>query len=202
MNAPISTLIREFNFSTISVERKNELKVLIQYIKSKILYNKELNINFICTHNSRRSQFTQLWAKVCADFYQVPLNSFSGGVEITEFNHRAIYSLNHLGFDISSEGDSNPHYFISWKKESTPLEMFSKLFDDESNPSKEFAAVMTCSHADENCPFVPGCEQRIALRYEDPKEFDDTPLEQEKYLERSLEIAKEMSYIFSQVSSQ
>lgn len=58
---------------------------------------------------------------------------------------------------------------------------------------------MTCSHADENCPFIPGAETRIPVRYEDPKEFDDTEMESEKYDERSKQIASEMFFVFSRV---
>jgi len=60
---------------------------------------------------------------------------------------------------------------------------------------------MTCDHADENCPFIPGTEQRIPVRYEDPKAFDNTPLEAEKYDERSVQIATEMFYVFSKISN-
>ena len=58
---------------------------------------------------------------------------------------------------------------------------------------------MTCDQADENCPFILGCESRIPIRYNDPKEFDNTPQQADKYLERSIEIASEMLYIFSQI---
>ena len=58
---------------------------------------------------------------------------------------------------------------------------------------------MTCSHADENCPFIPGAEIRIPVRYDDPKAFDGTDLMEAKYLERSKEIATEMLYVFSKI---
>jgi arsenate reductase len=67
------------------------------------------------------------------------------------------------------------------------------------NPVSNFAAVMTCSHADENCPFILGTEMRIPVMYEDPKLFDHTVLEKEKYRERSLQIAAEMKYVFSKI---
>ena len=58
---------------------------------------------------------------------------------------------------------------------------------------------MTCSHADENCPVVTGMEKRISLPYNDPKDFDGTPQEAEKYSERVIEIGTEILYAFSQV---
>ncbi len=58
---------------------------------------------------------------------------------------------------------------------------------------------MTCNSANEACPFVFGAEQRIPITFEDPKEFDNTPQQAEKYAERSLQIATEMFYVFSQI---
>ncbi len=101
---------------------------------------------------------------------------------------------------MSKEGKENPKYFVQWDENSDPLVMFSKMYDDSINPSSGFAAIMTCSHADENCPIVSGCEKRIPIRYEDPKNFDDTPLESAFYDYRSFEIATELFYVFSKIN--
>lgn len=184
----------------ISEERKEVLDVLVRYVRQKNDQNQEVNLNFICTHNSRRSQFSQIWAKTAADLYGVPLNSYSGGVEVTAFNPRAVNSLKRSGFRISSkENGDNPLYFLFSSDDAEPMVAFSKVFDDPANRATRFAAVMTCDHADENCPFIPGTEQRIPVRYDDPKAFDDTEVESEKYDERSLQIASEMLYVFSQI---
>ena len=58
---------------------------------------------------------------------------------------------------------------------------------------------MTCSQADVGCPFIAGAEKRIPVTYEDPKAFDNTEIQNEKYRERSLQIAAEMFYVFSQI---
>ena len=63
----------------------------------------------------------------------------------------------------------------------------------------EFAAIMTCSQADGGCPFIAGAEKRIPITFEDPKAFDNTPQQKEKYEERSFQIATEMFYVFSQI---
>jgi arsenate reductase len=160
----------------------------------------EVNLNFICTHNSRRSQLCQIWAKTIAAYYGIPANCYSGGVEVTAFNSRAVDSLRRSGFEISSSDDrDNPHYYVAYAEASEPLLAFSKRFDDPVNQATHFAAVMTCDHADENCPFIPGAEQRISLRYEDPKVHDGTALEAVKYDERSQQIASELVYIFGQI---
>lgn len=192
--------IRKAEALTISEERKAVLQVLIDYIQKKIDQGLEINLNFICTHNSRRSQFSQIWAKVAAVHHGMDINSFSGGVEVTAFNERAVASIKRFGFKVSKEGDANPKYFVFFSDDADPIVTFSKVYDDAANVSSGFAAVMTCSHADENCPFIPGTEARIPVRYEDPKAFDDTDQETEKYDERSMQIASELLYVFSKIS--
>jgi arsenate reductase len=181
-------------------DRIQVLQPLINYIQSRIDQKKEVNLNFICTHNSRRSQFSQIWAKTAAEYYEIPANCYSGGIEVTAFNARAVESVKRLGFKVKSKGDANPVYEIFNSEQLDPIVAFSKLYDDPANGKDEYAAVMVCSHADENCPYIPGAEIRIAVRYEDPKEFDDTPVEKQKYDERSLQIAGEMMYVFSQIN--
>lgn len=183
----------------ISEDRKAVLQVLIDYIQQKVDQNQEINLNFICTHNSRRSQFSQIWGKVAAAFYGIDINSFSGGVEVTAFNERAVASIKRFGFKVSKEGESNPKYFVFYSNDEDPIVTFSKVYDDAANALYGFAAVMTCSHADENCPFIPGAEARIPVRYEDPKAFDDTDQEAEMYDTRSLQIASELLYVFSRI---
>lgn len=185
----------------IPEERISVLQLLIDYIQSKMDQSEAVNLNFICTHNSRRSQFSQVWAKAAADYYGISANCYSGGVEVTAFNERAVASIKRSGFKVSAEGEGNPIYSVWNAEEGEPLQVFSKLFDDPINEADKFAAVMTCSHADENCPFIPGTEKRIPVQYEDPKAFDDTPLEAEKYDERSVQIASEMFYVFSKIKN-
>lgn len=195
----LQTYIEKAQALPIPEERKEVLQVLIDYIQNKVNQNQEINLNFICTHNSRRSQFSQIWGKVAAAYHDIYINSYSGGVEVTAFNERAISSIKRFGFKVSKEGNGNPKYFVFFSDDEDPIVTFSKVYDDAANAPKYFAAVMTCSHADENCPFIPGAEARIPVRYEDPKVFDDTDFEAEKYDERSLQIGSEMLYVFSQI---
>jgi len=204
MAAALEPTVAHARQLNIPEDRLAVLKPLIDYIQSKIDQGKEINLNFICTHNSRRSQFSQIWAQTAADYFGIPVKCYSGGVEVTAFNERAVASIKRSGFDVvaQGEGESNPIYIVSHSKDHDRIKAFSKLFDDPVNKAEQFAAVMTCSHADENCPFIPGTEQRIAVRYEDPKAFDDTPEEASKYDERSMQIASERIYVFSEVRTQ
>ena len=183
----------------ISEERKEVLQILIDYVQSKKDTKSPVILNFICTHNSRRSQFSQIWAAVASHAFGIKTTCLSGGVEVTEFNERAVASLKRMGFGITSEEGNNPKYSVEYALNTDKLVMFSKQFDDEVNSYPKFAAVMTCDHADENCPFIPGTEKRISVQYQDPKVFDGTNEESDKYDERSHQIASEMFYVFSKI---
>ena len=192
--------IRRVLNQKISEQRKFVLKTLIEYIQIKLLENKEVYLNFICTHNSRRSQFSQIWAHTAAAYYEIKTHCYSGGIEVTAFNPRAIAAIKRSGFKVRSTNADNPHYRVSYNDQDQPVTVFSKLFDHPINHAPSFAAIMTCSHADINCPFIPGAEKRITIRYEDPKAFDDSPQETEKYDKCELQIASELFYIFKKVS--
>ena len=188
------------NFKSIPEERKNLLSRVSEYIQQKVDAHQPIELIYVCTHNSRRSHFGQVWAAVAANYYNIPnVRTYSGGTEATAFNPNAISALKETGFDISviKEG-TNPVYEVKFG-ENNSTHCFSKVYDHEVNPSKNFAAIMTCSDAEENCPFIPGVELRIGTTYDDPKAFDGTPIESEKYLERSNQIAQECLYVFSKV---
>jgi len=196
----LAKVVEQVEKVQIPLDRKAVLQPLIDYIQEKTARDQEVHLNFICTHNSRRSQFSQLWAHLAAYYYGIPAHCYSGGVEVTAFNERAVASIQRFGFSVEGTTDvNNPIYLVQHHEDIAPLRMFSKLFDDPENKAPAFAAVMTCAHADENCPFVPGTEQRIAVRYQDPKAFDDTPEEASRYDQRSMQIASEMFYVFAQI---
>lgn len=189
--------IASFDQIEISQKRKEVLQQLIDYLNDKRAQHKEIALNFVCTHNSRRSQMSQLWAQTASDFYGIETICYSGGTEVTAFHENAIQTLASNGFKMDvGEGD-NPKVLASWSSESR-LAMWSKTAEDESS-NLPFAAIMTCAHADENCPVIIGAESRISIQYEDPKAFDNTALMAEKYTERSLQIGREMFYVFKQV---
>ena len=191
-----NTLIKDFD--GIDADRKKSLKKLAIYIESKLNANESAKLTFICTHNSRRSQMSQVWAQSAAEYYGINgVEAYSGGTEATAFNPRAVKALQKAGFKIikTKEG-SNPIYEVTYA-EGKSIKGYSKKYTDENNPQKDFCAVMTCSHADKNCPMVLGASLRVAIPYEDPKAFDGNTNEEANYDERCRQIATEIFFAFS-----
>ena len=193
--------VKNINLNSISNDRKEVLQPLVAYIQNKVDNQKQIRINFICTHNSRRSHLSQVWAQTAATFFQIRnVFCYSGGTEATALFPMVAKTMINSGFNVfSAMSGDNPVYAIKYAPNEHPVIGFSKKYDDECNPESEFAAIMTCSQADGGCPFIAGAEKRIPITFEDPKEFDNTPLQEEKYLERSLQIATEMFFVFSQI---
>lgn len=193
--------IDSFDYKTISEERKTILEPLIEYIRNKVLNNDEIRLNLICTHNSRRSHLSQIWAQTAAFYFNISkVFCYSGGTEATEMFPMVIKTLANQGFQIKaiSEGN-NPIYSIKYSENEPPIICFSKTYDDNFNPQSQFVAILTCSQADGGCPFIAGAEKRIPITFDDPKAFDNTPQQTEKYQERSIQIATEMFYVFSKI---
>ncbi|MCP9234848.1 protein-tyrosine-phosphatase [Lewinella sp. JB7] len=181
----------------IDPDRKERLRRLRRFVHEKS--DTTAALNFICTHNSRRSHLGQIWASVAAHYYDLPhVQTFSGGTEATAFNPRAVAALQRAGFAIDDPGGDNPRYVVRFSPDAPPLTCWSKVFDDPANPAKDFAAIMTCSHADENCPFIPGAQLRLPLTYDDPKEADGTPQEADRYDERVRQIGRELFFAFGE----
>ncbi len=197
----IAEVIQALNPQIISKERKATLQPLIDFIQSKISNNEAIRLNFICTHNSRRSHLSQVWAQTLASYFNIKnVFCYSGGTAVTALFHMVVKTLQDSGFQINKISESdNPIYSIKYAENEHPIIGFSKKWDDTFNPTSEFAAIMTCDSANEACPFVPGAEKRIPIIFEDPKAFDNTPQQAEKYMERSLQIATELFYVFSQL---
>lgn len=185
----------------ISEERKDVLQPLIDFIQQKIQTKNPVNLNFICTHNSRRSHLSQIWAQTASAYHKIPdVQCYSGGTEVTALFPKVTETLETQGFLVLKISDTdNPVYAIKYNEDSFPIIGFSKKYDHPFNPETGFAAIMTCSQADEGCPFIPGAEQRIPVTFEDPKISDGSSSQDSVYKERSLQIAADMFYVFSQI---
>lgn len=199
----IKSTIEQLSFDSISEERKQVLAPLVHFIQAKANSGLAIRLNFICTHNSRRSHLSQVWAQTAAAYYNINnVFCYSGGTEATALFPKVAETLTNSGFQVKVIGEGvNPIYTIQCNTNDHPIIGFSKNYEDDFNPQSEFAAILTCSQADGGCPFIAGAEKRIPITFEDPKAFDNTPLQTEKYQERSLQIATELLYVFSQIKS-
>jgi len=198
----LNTTIKELKqgFGDIPSNRKKLLTDVANFIREKLEENGTVKLNFICTHNSRRSHLAQIWAQTAAAYFDIDgVETYSGGTEATAFNPRAVAAVEQAGFKINNPGGENPTYQLKFDEDAEPMTCFSKTFDDPANPSKDFAAIMTCSDADDNCPFVPGATFRKPITYRDPKEADGTDREKETYAKRCRQIGTEMFYMMSLV---
>lgn len=198
----ISATLAQLEPQPISETRKKMLQPLIDAIQEKVNRQDAININFICTHNSRRSHLAQVWAQTAAAYFNIPrVCCYSGGTEETALFPKVAKTLNRQGFAISKIADThNPVYALKYGDNTLPIIGFSKKYDHPFNPVAAFMAVMTCSQADGGCPFIAGAEKRIPITYDDPKMADHTPEQAKVYEERSLQIAAEMVYVFSKIN--
>ena len=199
MYSVLKKTTEQLQLQTISEERKRILQPLINFIQQKNNNKEPININFICTHNSRRSHLSQVWAQVAATHFNIPnVTCYSGGTEETALFPKVVETLTNQGFIVLKLSETaNPIYAIS--DNILPVIGFSKKYDNLFNPISKFAAIMTCSQADNGCPFIAGAEERIPITFEDPKISDNTAEQTKIYSERSLQIATEMFYVFSKI---
>jgi arsenate reductase len=190
------------NFGSISDVRKQQLDVISQTIQQQLVANHSCQILFVCTHNSRRSQFGQVWASVAAAYYGVNnVEVDSAGTEVTAFHSNAIQALRLDGFQLLAlKPEQNTRYLIDFGGHDH-LQCFSKHISELSPDFKEVIAIMTCSEADEQCPYIPGVAQRFSLPYSDPKLADGTPTVLQMYHHRSREIARDCLYLFSKINT-
>ena len=197
----LSRTIESITKIAVSDERKQVLQSLAEYIQNKVNTNEEIRLNFICTHNSRRSHLSQIWAQTMAFQFGIKnVFCYSGGTEATAMFPKVGETLVNQGFQIQKlSEEQNPVYAVKFDDNQHPIICFSKAYFDDFNPKTNFGAIMTCNNADEGCPMVFGAEARFPIKYDDPKAFDGTEVMNEKYAERSLQIASEMHYVFSQI---
>ncbi len=193
----------ESQLAEIPRSRREELQKLGDYIVSSKDAHRKVQLLFVCTHNSRRSHIAQVWAHTFAQYYGISdVYSYSGGTESTAFNANAVAALTRCGFEITDDHTykNNPRYRVSPGSGSEDIICYSKRFNEPPNPEVNFAAIMVCSDADENCPVIPGVENRISLPYEDPKNYDGTSEQDDQYDLTCRAIGKELLLSFKTAS--
>ncbi|WP_428742520.1 hypothetical protein [Tenacibaculum sp.] len=185
----------------ITDDRRNLLLKISDAIFDEYLDREKINLNFICTHNSRRSQLAQVWSFYAIEYFELRnMFVYSGGTETTSFHRNTVKCLQKTGFifNVVDFSHQNPRYLISFEETKKSILGFSKVYDHPQN-SYPFIAITTCNSADQNCPFIPDAIDRFHLPYIDPKASDNTELTEETYLETSKQIAGELFFIFEEL---
>ncbi|MCB0761221.1 MAG: protein-tyrosine-phosphatase [Flavobacteriales bacterium] len=195
MSSILAYAKRQADQHKIDPQRTHVLQEVVDYIDQSRGRNEIPVLNFICTHNSRRSQLAQAWAAGLAAEMGIALSCLSGGTEVTRVHPMVVSTLQEAGFTIVSNAENQRHT-ISFSSGQPNLELYSKLFSD-AGKDQPFAAVLTCAGADESCPVIPYANARIALRYTDPGAFDGTTQASLEYRNTSNLIASEMFHILS-----
>ncbi len=183
-------------------ELSPQRKQVLNKLKTAIRDSQETtHLVFICTHNSRRSHLAQLSCLAAAHWFgHDKVTTYSGGTEATAFHPNAVAAIKRAGFQVNSGIGDNPTYTVQPGPGGPATDCFSKVYDHPENPSTDFIAVMVCSDADENCPFVPGARHRISLPYDDPKMADHTPAAAATYDQRLDQIARELFWVFDAIN--
>lgn len=198
----IQSFVERLEFSKIPRERSQLLRQIADYLLEKKQKGEEIHLNFICTHNSRRSQFSQVWAQTAAAYFRLENMQFhSGGTEVTAFHPNAVQALKDSGFRVDrNDSLENPVYEVSYSRQADSIQCFSKSYHEALPNSESFVAILTCSDAEANCPFIPEAEARFLIAYNDPGEADGTSRQRQIYMERNKQIASEMFYLLSKIN--
>ena len=189
--------------ATPRAERMEELNALAALLNE---HSKDgLAVNFICTHNSRRSHFSEILFRTAAKYYShESVETFSGGTEGTALYPEVAESFKRHGFTaVKDLAPENPHWQIFHplleSEGHTPC-LFSKAYHEAPNPASGYVAVMVCDSANEACPVVVGAAARFPLTFVDPKRSDGTPECSDVYDATLKEIAAEMGYLARQLA--
>ena len=188
----IKEFILKLNENSISKKRLKILDKIINELNNNLLNKNYPKIIFICTHNSRRSQFAEIWAHTFSFIFKKKIKIFSAGTSKEEFNIRAINVLKKVGFKIKEDAKK---YILNFSENYNSIHMYSKDIS-ELNLKNHFITIMTCADSDKNCPAIPNALARILLSYKDPKSFDNSKQETNKYIATSKKIALELFYLF------
>ncbi|PTN32797.1 arsenate reductase ArsC [Desulfonatronum sp. SC1] len=118
----------------------------------------KMQILFLCTGNSCRSQMAEGWAR---HLRSESIDAYSAGIERHGLNPLAVKVMAEAGVDISG--------------------FRSKTVDEL--PEQEFDYVITlCGHAQETCPFFPAKTKRLHVGFDDPPKLAEQAQNEEEAL--------------------
>jgi len=104
----------------------------------------KMNVLFLCTGNSCRSQMAEGWTRHLGG---ETINVFSAGIETHGLNPNAVRVMAEAGVDISGQRSQHIDEF-----KAVPLDV----------------VITVCGHAHEHCPVFPGRCRVIHAGFEDP----------------------------------
>ncbi|WP_320169724.1 arsenate reductase ArsC [Maridesulfovibrio sp.] len=106
--------------------------------------DEKLNLLFLCTGNSCRSQMAEGWARFLKGD---KVNACSAGIETHGLNPYAVKVMAEVGIDISSNVSSHI---------------------DEYRDKEIDVVITVCDHAYETCPLFPGGSRVVHVGFDDP----------------------------------
>jgi len=181
-------------------ERQGTLDGIAQHLSEET----SIAVNFICTHNSRRSHLCEIMFRSACTYYQLEnVATYSGGTEGTALYPVVAESCARHGFTTK---EVQAHGQRAWKifhptleeEKNTPL-LFSKEYHHANNAQEGYHAIMVCDSANEACPVVFGAKQRHSLLFVDPKHSDGSSEQADVYDSTLRTIAGEMGYIVRKI---
>jgi arsenate reductase len=120
---------------------------------------KKLNVLFLCTGNSCRSQMAEGWARALkADIVE----AYSAGIETHGLNPNAVKVMAEVGIDISRHR--------------------SKQVNDLMDIPFDYV-VTVCGHANESCPLFPGNTKVVHIGFDDPPKLAESATSPEEALD-------------------
>lgn len=200
MVVPKMVKLLESKQDSISAERKAKLSNISKAIATRISTEGQAVVQFVCTHNSRRSQAAEFLLDIIARHFKVSIAAISAGTESTAFNERMISAFEFYGFSFIKYGlDENPLYI--YQENFQDLYYYSKSYEEELIVYDKKIVVTVCDDASENCPVIPGTFDRFHLNFKDPKHSDNSPQEEATYRNKIIEIGSEMYWLVTQIGS-
>lgn len=199
-NEELQTYIGEIEseFDFINLERKQELAKIVNYIIEQKKANQPIKLTFLSKDNTYRSQLSQIWLIVAAQYYQIGgINAFSAGYTPKQFSPKIVGALKRTGLLVEKlKGNQNDTYKISISKRSTPTLAFSKTYSNRLNPTKNYLAVFVNEVGSANHSFLAnGAVKTIQLPYLTPVDFKKKETDRLAHDEQCRLFAKEMFYI-------
>jgi hypothetical protein len=199
----LNEYVRDFpdEFRKIPEERRYRLNEMVYYLEDQRKQKAPTQITFISTNEATVSQMAQAWSKAAAYYFGfTDFQPYSGGLNPDLISENTIIALEKAGFIVyKSDVGGLSVYRIKYSYNLDPIIAFPKKISHTKNPGDNFMAVILDGNADLNINNIEGTYNRLFLEYEDPKGYEGSEIEKDKFNESCKNVAVEMFYVFSQL---